>query len=158
QEAAQALPFYAQASRLAPNNPEPHHQMGLSLRILGHDSAALVEFHRALALDPTRAITLENIGQTYLFRRDFAQAVRWADSAVALRPDAAFMYLEDAFAHLFIGDTAGARALSLEVSGHGNRYGEQEILAMIEARAGDSASARRRMMAVDSAMNGRDCF
>ncbi len=147
----------ARAAALSPSAADPHHTYALQLRMLGHDSEALSEFRRALEIEPGRVITIENVGQTYMMLRNYAEAAHWLDSSVALRPEAAFMYLEDAFVHLLTGDTARARRLSAEVSSRGNHNGEQEILAMLEARAGDTAGARLRMQGVEASMSGRDC-
>lgn len=155
---AARLDALSHAVRLDPRNAEAHHLYGLFLRDGGDDSAAAAQFRLALALEPDRAITLVNLGQLFAAGRQFAEARRWIDSAVALRPEAAFYYLEQVLTRLQLGDTAGARASADLVAGHGNPNGREEVLAMIEARAGDSAAARARMVRVDSAMAGTDCF
>src|SRR5207244_4334311 len=60
---AHSIGLFRRIIALAPRDAGAHHNMALSLRILGHDSEALAEFHRALELEPGRAITLLNLGQ-----------------------------------------------------------------------------------------------
>ena len=155
---SRAAAAYARAVQLDPRNPESHHQLALSLRILGHDSEAIREFRQALALDPDRTITLINLGQTYYMLRNYREARRWTDSVVAMRPDAPFIYLDHGMVALMLGDTAETRRAAALVAAHGSADGEQELLAMLEARSGDTASARRRALHVDSAAGGRDCW
>lgn len=148
----------ARAVALDARNAEAHHIYALGLRVDGRDSAAILEFHRALALEAERPITLVNLGQVYLMRRQYAEARKWIDSAVALRPDAAFYYIEQGFLRLLVGDTAGARSAALSAAAHNDRLGQHELAAMIDARAGDTVSARRRLVALDSALARTDCF
>lgn len=152
-----ATPLLARAVALDPRNAEVHHQLGLTLGFSDADSA-IAELKRALDIEPDRAITLVNLGQTYLIMRRLTEAQRWLDSAVAMRPEAAFYYLEQAFGRLLLGDTAGARASAPLIASHGSVNGREEILAMLEARRGDSAAARTRLEGVESTMRGADCF
>jgi TolB-like protein/Tfp pilus assembly protein PilF len=149
---------YARIVQLRPRDAGAHHNLALSLRILGHDEQAISEFRRAIELEPDRAISLMNLGQTYGMKHRFALAKPWIDSAVSLHPEASFFYTEQAFIALAMGDTATARRAGDNVGSHGNPRGREEILAMLEARAGDTASARRRVASVDSALAGRDCW
>jgi TolB-like protein len=155
---AVSRPWLARAVALEPRNAEAHFTRALGLRILLEDPAATAEFKRAVDLEPDRALFLVNLGQTHLIARRFVEAQRWLDSAVALRPEAPFYYLSQAFGRLQVGDTAGARATAALVAGHGSVNGREEILALIEARAGDSVAARARLVSVETALRGSDCI
>jgi len=154
----ESLPLYAQAVARYPRDATAHHDYGIALRDFGQDSAAVAELKAAIALEPDRVISLLNLGQTYLVPRQFAEAAVWLDSAVALQPEASFYYLEDGLNKLQLGDTAGARAMATLTAAHGSAVGREELLALLEARAGDSAAARARMAGVDSSMAHRDCY
>jgi TolB-like protein len=158
QPAVQNRPLLTRAVALEPRNADAHHLLGLSLRMLGEDSAAAAAFRRAVDIEPDRVISLQNLGQTLLMSRRVAAALPWLDSAVALRPDAAFFYSSRAYAQLLVGDTAGARRTAPLIASHGSPNAREQVLAMLEARAGDSSAARARMAAVDAAMRDRDCF
>lgn len=153
-----SLGMRAKAVALEPRNADAHHSYALALRLMGEDSAAVAHFLRAVELEPDRAISLESLGQLHLVGRRFPEAVRWLDSTVVFRPDAAFYYLEQAFGRLLVGDTAGARAASVLVASHGSTVGREEILALLEARAGDSVAARARLTAVEAVLASADCI
>ncbi|MFI5207401.1 MAG: hypothetical protein ACHQX4_05200 [Gemmatimonadales bacterium] len=152
------LDALAHATAMDPRSAEAHHLYGIHLRDVGDDSAAAAELRSALALEPDRAITLINLGELFATGRQFAEASRWTDSAAALHPEAAFYYVEMGLTRLQLGDTAGARAAAALTGSHGGANGQEELLAMLEARAGDSAAARARLVRVDSAMRGSDCY
>jgi len=155
---AQRITAYDRAEALDPRNAENHHQHAVFLRDAGRDSLAVVQFQRALVLEPGRAISLLNLGQVYSGQGRYAEAARWVDSAVGFRPEAAFYYMEQGLVRMGLGDTAGVRAAAEQVAGHGNADGRDELLAMLEARAGDSAAARARLTRVDQAMRTTDCW
>jgi TolB-like protein/Tfp pilus assembly protein PilF len=155
--AAQRAAF-ERAVALAPRDAEVWHVFGVWLRDAGDGAAAVAHFRRALALEPGRTITLLNLGQVYVGQRRYAEALPWLDSAVALRPDAPFYYMELGLARLAAGDTARARTAAEWTAGHGYPHGREELLAMLEAREGDSAAARERVARVDSAMRSADCW
>ena len=148
----------ARAVLQEPRNPDAHHTYGLTLRILGEDSAAVAEFRKATDIEPDRIISLHNLAQTHFMARRYREAKFWFDSVMALRPEAYFYYLENGLNRLMLGDTAGARVMSGLTTAHGAPTSGDELLALIEVRAGDSASARRRALRADSAMAGRECF
>jgi hypothetical protein len=81
--AAQALELLNQARDLAPNDPAIPAEIGKILLSERQPDAALVEFGRALALDPrdarnvnNRGVALAAIGQTEAARADFERALR----------------------------------------------------------------------------------
>jgi TolB-like protein/Flp pilus assembly protein TadD len=145
------------AVALDPRNAEAHHSYAMALRATGKDSLAILEFQRALAVDPDRPISLLNMGQVFVLNRRYEEGQRWLDSAVALGPEPSFYYGEQAMVRLLRGDTAGARAAAAQVVAHGDRSGADRILAVIEARSGDTVAARRRLATADSGIATRDC-
>src|SRR5439155_1621430 len=127
---------------LDPKNAEAHHQYGAVLSWLGRDDEANLELHLALALDPDRAITFDDLA-AWTHVRDTALAVALADSAVALEPGSAFSRRWRALARLWGGDVRGAR----EDAELANRLqpGDivmESVLAIVLAHAGDGSRAR----------------
>ena len=127
---------------LDPKNAEAHHQYGAVLSWLGRDDEANLELHLALALDPDRAITFDDLA-AWTHVRDTALAVALADSAVALEPGSAFSRRWRALSRLWGGDVRGAR----EDAELANRLqpGDivmESVLAIVLAHAGDGSRAR----------------
>ena len=158
QSPAAAISLIERALAAEPRNADVHHSYALYLRQVGRETEAIAEFRRAFEIDPDRAISLVNLGQTYVMMRDFASGSLWVDSALTLHPEASFYYKEAALTRLLLGDTAGARAIAPQIAGHGSVEGQQEIVAMLAARAGDSATARAIALRIDSTWARRDCF
>ena len=87
--AAEALELLARARNLAPNDPAVAAETGKILLSEGQPAAALLEFGRALALDPldarnfnNRGVALDALGQTEAARQDFERALRIAPSLI----------------------------------------------------------------------------
>ena len=158
EDPSRSVPLWRRVIDLRPRDAGARHNLALALRILGQNSEAVVEFRRALELEPDRTITLLNLAQSYEMGRHYALAKPWLDSAMALRPEAPFYFMEEAILALLMGDTATARTAADGIASHGSPRGREEILAIIEARGGDTAAAQRRVLRVDSALAGRDCF
>jgi TolB-like protein/tetratricopeptide (TPR) repeat protein len=152
-----ARPLLERAVKLDPRNADAQHSLALALRHLGLDSAALAHWHRALAIDPERAIVAVNIGQQHLVMRRYSEAARWVDSALTFKPEASFYYMTHALSRLRLGDTAGARRSADAVAAHGSTRGRDEILALLAARSGDTVRARRLALAADSSLARADC-
>src|SRR2546425_124475 len=95
---------------LDPRNAEAHHQYGMALLWLGRDSAAADMYRRALQLEPERPITLFNLGRVAARRVRYAEARRWADSALAIDPGADYAYVLRAVPEVRLGQPAEARA------------------------------------------------
>lgn len=153
-----ALSWLDGAAARDPRNVNVHYAYGIALRATGHDSAAVAEFMRAAELEPDRAMVLTNLGQAHLVARRYQQATRWLDSAATLRPDAGFIYSDQAFARLLVGDTAGARSAADVAGRHGAFETRDVIRALLDARAGDTASARARLAGVERTLARSDCF
>ena len=145
---AGALPAFDRAVALDPKNAEAHHQYGGILMTMGRDSQAVGEFRRALALDPGRGITLDNLAQLRYFERRPVEALRFADSGLAVDPQAYYLYVDRANIRLTAGDVAGARAdAEAAARTHPPDYviSSEALAATLQAYAGDTAGARVRL-------------
>ena len=132
------------AVALDPTNAEAHHLLGFHLALFRQDSLGLEHDRIALAIDPSRAVTIQHLVQEAMLHGRLAEARRWLDSILAISPDFGpanavrlpLLYLE--------GDTATARRLYQEVSAPGRRpraASRAGYLAMVPALAGDAAGA-----------------
>jgi len=135
------------ALALDPRNSEAHHQYGMALLWLGRDSAAADMYRRALQLEPERPITLFNLGRVAARQTRYAEARRWADSALAIDPGADYAYVLRALAEFRLGQPAEARA-DAETAARlrsGFRVPAEAVLALIELQAADTPAARTRI-------------
>ncbi|MGH7547636.1 MAG: tetratricopeptide repeat protein [Gemmatimonadales bacterium] len=139
-------PAFERAIALDPRNAEAQHLYGHHLRELGEDAAAAAAYHRALAIEPERTVSLYALGWLYYQRRRYDEARRWLDSALAL--DRAFFWPSAmrARVRLQLGQTAEALSdaeTAVRLSA-GDGYAEA-VLALAELHAGDTVAARVRM-------------
>ncbi|HJQ66806.1 MAG TPA: hypothetical protein VJ816_10530 [Gemmatimonadales bacterium] len=137
---------FERAVVLDPGNSEAHHLYAVQLRYLGEDSVAALEYHRALDLEPDRAITLQGLGSVYYVARRYAEAVQWLDSALAVDPSYYLGYLRRARVRLQLGEIDGARgdAETAMRLGEGSELAAA-VLTLAEAQAGDTQAARARL-------------
>ena len=103
-----AVAAFRRAVDLNPRDDEAWHQYGTYLSFIS-DTAGLEALRRAVALDPARAITYQNISWVYYLTGRERQALAVIDSAVSLEPDGPFRMYRVAY-RLTAGDTAGAVA------------------------------------------------
>ncbi len=135
------------AIALDPRNAEAHHQYGMALLWFGRDSAAADLYRRALQLEPERPITLFNLGRVAARQVHYAEARRWADSALAIDPAADYAYVLRALAEFRLGKPAEARA-DAETAARlrsGFRVPGEAVLALVELQAADTPAARKRI-------------
>src|SRR5712691_4287287 len=135
------------AIALDPRNAEAHHQYGMALLWLGRDSAAADMYGRALQLEPERPITLFNLGRVAARQVHYAEARRWADSALAIDPGADYAYVLRALAEFRLGKPAEAR-VDAETAARlrsGFRVPGEAVLALVELQAADTPAARTRI-------------
>lgn len=99
---------FRRAVDLNPRNDEAWHQFGATLNQV-NDSAGIDAMRRALALDPARAVTYQDLSLVYYVTGRTGRALALIDSAVALDPDGPFRGVRAAY-RLTAGDTAGAIA------------------------------------------------
>ncbi|MGH7613182.1 MAG: hypothetical protein ACREMW_03930, partial [Gemmatimonadales bacterium] len=138
---------HERAIALDPENDEAHHQYGAALLWLGNDSAGEAAYSRALKIDPGRRNTLRFMALLRLLQRAYPQAIRWADSAVALDSTYLQAYLDRARAHRLLGDTAGARRDADAVQQFataGTKRWTEVARVLADAAAGDTLAARAR--------------
>ena len=136
---------FERAIALDPDNAEALHQYGNTLQKLGNDSAAEAAYARALAIDPLRPVTLRFMAQLRLLQRKYPEALRWADSAIAVDSTFALAYVDRARASRLLGDTAGARldADALQrFATAGTRRWAEATRVLAEMAAGDTLAAR----------------
>jgi tetratricopeptide (TPR) repeat protein len=74
------------------------------------DDQALADFRRALEIRPDLAAALNGRGAILLKRRDYREAIRNFDAAIASKPKFAPAYANRAKARRALGDNAGAQA------------------------------------------------
>ena len=140
-----ALAAFRRAVELNPRNDEAWHQYGATLALVS-DSASVDAFRRALALDPARAVTYQDLSFTYYYMGRADRALATVDSAVALEPDGPFRQYRVLY-RLTAGDTAGA------VADARSSPGAWWSPAVLAAFAHDSAAAR----AAEAAAAQRTC-
>ncbi len=134
-----AFAAFHRSVELDPRNDEAWHQYGASLAGV-NDSASEAYLRRALAIDPTRAISWRDLSWTYAETGRSVDALRMIDSAVALDPTNA-AYLREGAAHhlaalLAAGDTAGALA-------YARSHDQLEPSSAFLAAVGGDSTARR---------------
>jgi TolB-like protein/Tfp pilus assembly protein PilF len=151
-----SIEWLSQAVAQEPRNASLRSTYATQLRLFGHDSAAAAEYKRVVELEPDRVIALNNLGQTLLNMGHTREGLVWIDSSLTFRPEAPFYYMEAALARLRLGDTAGARTAA-EQAARSNPDNLREILAMIDARRGDTASARARLANIESSIARIEC-
>ncbi|MGH7539004.1 MAG: tetratricopeptide repeat protein, partial [Gemmatimonadales bacterium] len=104
-----AIAYLDRAVMLDPRSAEMLQRRGSLRRLLGHDSAATVDYRRALALEPGRPVTLEHLAHLAVVGRRYGEARALLDSAVTVEPDFYMGYLVRAQVSLLLGDLATAR-------------------------------------------------
>ncbi|MGH7546979.1 MAG: tetratricopeptide repeat protein [Gemmatimonadales bacterium] len=138
---------FKQAVALDPDNAEAWHQYGSTLRELGDDSGGIAASLQALALEPGRSITLHQLASVSINRREFEQARRWLDSALAVDPGFSFGYVYRSRVHRLLGQLPAAKAdaeTARRLAGD-YRLPGNAVLATVEANLGDTATARARI-------------
>lgn len=135
---------FRQAVALDPRSAEAWHQYGSALRELGDDSGGIAASLQALALEPGRSITLHQLASVSMKRRQFDEALRWLDSALAVDPGFSFGYVYRSRVHRFLGQLPAAKAdaeTARRLAGD-YRLPADAVLATVEAVLGDTVTAR----------------
>ena len=144
----QAREAQERAVSLAPGNADAHHELGMTLRLLGDDPAASREFRAALAVEPDRPISLLHLAWIEMGRRRYGEATRWLDSALAINPGFFQAYAERAQARLAMHDTAGARTDAMttaKLRPAGEPLAAENVLVTLAFRSGGPSAARARL-------------
>lgn len=150
---ALALPAFQRSLALNPADPEAYHQYGQTLMSLGRYSEASIAYHGALALDPTRAMTLVPLSALASRTRNWPEARRWADSAIAVGPDVPYAWSVRGSLLNATGDHVGARADAEQAIRIDPSYSipARAVLAVALWGLGDSIAAAREL---DRALGG----
>src|SRR3989442_9585358 len=117
----------------------------MGLLWLGRDSAAADMYGRALQLEPERPITLFNLGRVAARQMHYAEARRWADTALAIDPAADYAYVLRALAEFRLGKPAEARA-DAETAARlrsGFRLPGEAVLALVGLQTAAPTAARK---------------
>ncbi len=141
------------AIALDPANPEAHHLLGFVLAMLGQDSAGLAHDVFALAIDPSRAVTLNHLVQFHLRAGRYADARRWADSALAVDRD--FFPVRAVLPTLLLleGDSAAAREEAARWRALPQLADASPLaLAILAVPGPDGAEVERRLAALRSSI------
>src|SRR5437764_1147391 len=111
------------------------------------DSGAIAGYHRTLALEPNRPVTLTNLARISYAQRRYAEALRWLDSALTLDPGFLFAHSRRARVHLALGDLESARRDVETTARHGLGVPTEvySIQALLSALFVDTAVARRNL-------------
>jgi tetratricopeptide (TPR) repeat protein len=129
-------------------NAEAWHQYGSQILILGQYEQSIALEKRALALEPGRAITWENIGEAYELLHRPVDAMAAHDSALAADSQFVLSYAMRCWNLLRLGDRAGARAnaeAAMQSSSPTERYYALAPRAAVATADGDSALGRALM-------------
>jgi len=147
---------YERAIALDRTNAEALHQYGSALAQLGQDSLATEVMRQALAVEPQRSVTAIELAYVEYINERYAEARRWADSAVAMDPSFFFAYQDRAFIRLALGDTAGARRDATTAVQLGDEDWSHALLAVLNAATGDGSAARAGANRLRTAMKDPD--
>ena len=143
---AGALDAFVRSLQLDSLNPEAQHQYGQTLMVLGRDQEAIAAYHRTLALEPGRPMTLVPIAAIYSNLGSRAEAKRWIDSAMAVAGSVPAPYALAVWADftLLWGDAKAAEAAARRALGMDNSYPAPAlaVLAAALAREGRAEEAR----------------
>ena len=83
----QALEQFEKAQTLLPNYAEIYMKTGAVQRRLGLWDEARNNFHKAVELEPRKALYRFELANTYFYIRSYEEALKWYNSALSLSPD-----------------------------------------------------------------------
>jgi TolB-like protein/Tfp pilus assembly protein PilF len=134
-----------------PRNAEMLHQFAGYAASLGDGARAERLWRQALALEPERPITLDNLANFIAKARRYDEARRLFDSALQYDPRSHYVRAEFAWLLLAMGDTASARAQadSAGATSLDERVLMAPLRAVLAARHGDTATARGILEALE---------
>jgi len=143
-----AIPAIRRALAVDPKSAEAWHLYAVLLRNLGDDSTSVAAFRQTLAIDPDRPATLALFAWRRIVDRLPLEAMRLADSALALDPGLYLAYAPRALAHLYAGDTVAARAdaeTARRLSPPGYTLYADVASALVEAALDHRAAGREHL-------------
>ncbi len=113
-----ALDEFGRARELQPNNAETLSAVAYVQRRQGRFEAALKNLEMSLDLDPLSWLRGYELAGTHMSLRQYEEAERHLDRAIALRPEWPFPYGWKALLNVrWTGDTAAARAVLKKIPG-----------------------------------------
>jgi adenylate cyclase len=145
------------ALALEPQNADVLFDYASTKEEMGDTSGLEAILQRAVAADPTRSLSLLKLGLSHFHRGRYAEAARWLDSAVALRPDAHFIFYDRAQARLRLGDTTTLRADAEEVRRLGRAAVADALLLHLAVARHDSAAVRAAVAVLHASVERLDC-
>jgi len=83
----QALEHYSTAEEMQPENPDAPSRIGAIRRRQGRWAEAVARWERAVELVPDDRAKVEDLGLTYFWMREYAEAKRCLDRTIDLAPD-----------------------------------------------------------------------
>ena len=107
-----ALQNLQKAETIAPNNPQVLHELGVVHYVAGEYGLAARFFENALRIDEyneeAREPSMFNLGHAHRKLREYSEAIKWYESALAIRPRSASTFSALGFTHHLQGslDTA----------------------------------------------------
>ncbi|HEY6060557.1 MAG TPA: hypothetical protein VIV10_08230 [Gemmatimonadales bacterium] len=147
---------YERAIKLDRFNAEALHQYGSALAQLERDSLAFAVLQQALAVEPQRPVTLVELSYIADINGRPHEALRWADSSVAMDPSFFFGFQNRGLIRLEVGDSAGARRDATRAIQLGDVDFSHGVLALLDAAGGDTISARARVERLRSTVKHPD--
>jgi len=143
-----AIPAIRRALAVDPKSAEAWHLYAVLLRNLGDDSTSVAAFRKTLAIDPDRPATLALFAWRRIVDRLPLEALRLADSALALDPGLYLAYAPRALARLYAGDAVAARAdaeTARRLSPPGYTLYADVASALVEAALDNRAAGREHL-------------
>lgn len=111
-----------------------YHNRGLAFAKLGYPDEAIVDFNKALALNPRYLLVLNDRGATYLSIRKYQQALDDFDNAIEIEPKFARAYLGRALTYEALANTDAAQRDYKELCGLGSVYGCKKLKSAVSAK------------------------
>jgi tetratricopeptide (TPR) repeat protein len=146
-EETEGLQSLAEASRISPNDPEPHLLAG-NYSEAKHPERAISEYKKVLEVDPTSRDAFLGLDRIYERQNNYPEAEVWLRKLVAIDPDdPARLYLAQALSAEGKYDKAEGQ-LKEELQGHPQNGAAALELARVYAKAGEDAEAEQQFRIV----------
>lgn len=143
------------AAKLAqqyPDNAQVLAIYGDLLSITGKQEAAVAQYKRALAIDPSRYNVWQQVLFSYTDRKSADSLIAYSEKALRLFPNQALVHYLNGIGHINKGNTASAikainRAIDMQPEEN------QQLLGEMYSSLGDAYNTARQYSASDSAYN-----